>query len=78
MERFHWRLQSMQIYWNKIIFYVRKVFNSHRIGLECQYGRRVIVLKHQMNMAAVTSREGIHLQFRLFALDRRTCLGRAV
>ena len=35
------------------------------------------------NMAAVTScenplYEGIHLQFRLFTLARRTCLGRAV
>ena len=26
--------------------YIRKEFNSHRIGLEHQYGRRFIVLEH--------------------------------
>ena len=33
---------AMQIYWNK-----RKEFNSHRICLEHQHGRRLIVLEHQ-------------------------------
>ena len=42
-----------------------------------------VLLFWNTNMAAVTSCEnplceGIHLQFRLFALARRTCLGRAV
>ena len=27
--------------------YIRKEFNSHRIGLENQHGRRLIVLEHQ-------------------------------
>ena len=42
-----------------------------------------VLLFWNTNMAAVTPcenplYEGIHLQFRLFALARRTCLGRAV
>ena len=31
----------------KEIFYIRKEFNSHRIGLEHQHGRRFIVLENQ-------------------------------
>ena len=38
---------SMQIYGNKRNFYIRKEFNSHRIGLEHQHGRRFIVLENQ-------------------------------
>ena len=34
----------MQI-WDGV--YIRKEFNSHRIGLKHQYGRRFIVLEHQ-------------------------------
>ena len=37
----------MQIYGNKINFYIRKKSNSHRICLEHQYGRRFIVLEYQ-------------------------------
>ena len=38
---------SMQIYWNKESVCIRKEFNSHRIGLEHQHGRRFIFLGHQ-------------------------------
>ena len=38
---------SIQIYWNKRKFYIRKEFNSHRIGLVHQHDRRFIVLVHQ-------------------------------
>ena len=38
---------SMQIFWKKGSVYIRKEFNSHRIGLEYQHGRRFIVLEHQ-------------------------------
>ena len=38
---------SMQIYWRKESFQIRKEFNSHRIGLGPQHGRRFIVLEHQ-------------------------------
>ena len=38
---------SMLIYWKKRKFYIRKEFNSHRIVLVHQYGRRSIVLEHQ-------------------------------
>ena len=34
-------------YWKKESVYIRKEFNSHRIGLEHQHGRRFIVLEHQ-------------------------------
>ena len=37
----------MQIYWKKESFQIRKEFNSHRIGLGPQHGRRFIVLEHQ-------------------------------
>ena len=38
---------SMQIYWNKKSFCIRKKFNSHRICLGHQHGRCFIVLGHQ-------------------------------
>ena len=38
---------SMQIYWNKRSVCIRKEFNSQRIGLGHQHGRRFIVLGHQ-------------------------------
>ena len=40
---------SMQIYWNKrkLLHKEKKDFNSHRICLRVQNGRRFIVLKHQ-------------------------------
>ena len=34
---------SMLIYWNKKGFYIRKEFNSHRVVLVHQHGRRFIV-----------------------------------
>ena len=39
----------MQINWNKRKFYFlhKQKFNSQRIGLEHQHGRRFIVLEHQ-------------------------------
>ena len=40
-------MQIYQIYGNKESVYIRKEFNSHRIGLGHQHGRRFIVLGHQ-------------------------------
>ena len=45
----------MQIYWNKRSVCIRKEFNSQRIGLGHQHGRRFIVW--DTNMAVVTSCE---------------------
>ena len=45
----------MQIGWNKLkeIVYIIKGFNSHRIGLEYQHGRCLIVLEHQYGLRDV-------------------------
>ena len=40
-------MQIYQIYGNKESVYIRKEFNSHRIGLGHQHGRRFIVLERQ-------------------------------
>ena len=40
-------MQIYQIYGNKESVCIRKEFNSHRIGLGYQHGRRFIVLGHQ-------------------------------
>ena len=37
----------MQIFGTNESVYIRKEFNSHRIGLEPQHGPRFIVLEHQ-------------------------------
>ena len=37
----------MQIFGTNESVYIRKEFNSHRIRLEHQHGRRFIVLEHQ-------------------------------
>ena len=48
MERIHSRGQHLcKFMGTKEIFYIRKEFNSHRIGLEHQHGRRFIVLENQ-------------------------------
>ena len=48
IERFHWRGQHLcKFMWTKEIFCVSKEFNSHKICLEHQDGRRFIVLEHQ-------------------------------
>ena len=40
IERFHSRVQRLcKFIGTKEIAYIRKEFNSHRIGLEHQYGR---------------------------------------
>ena len=47
-ERFHSRgQQPCKFIGTKESFYIRKEFNSHRIGLGHQHGRRFIVLGHQ-------------------------------
>ena len=53
----------MQIYWNKLkqIVYIIKEFNSHRIGLEHQHGRRFIVLEHQYGRRNVMWKRSIDL-----------------
>ena len=39
---------AMQMYWNKRKWLqIKKKLNSHRIGLEHQHGRHIIVFKHQ-------------------------------
>ena len=48
IERFHSRgQQPCKFIVTKDSFYIRKEFNSHRIGLGHQHGRRFIVLGHQ-------------------------------
>ena len=48
IERFHSRgQQPCKFIGTKNSFYIRKEFNSHRIGLGHQHGRRFIVLGHQ-------------------------------
>ena len=47
-DRFHSRGQQLcKFIGTKESFYIRKEFNSHRIGLVHQNGRRFIVLVHQ-------------------------------
>ena len=49
MERFHSRgQQPCRFIGTKECFYIRKEFNSHRIGLGHQHGRRFIVVGHQL------------------------------
>ena len=45
----------------KDIVYVRKEFNSHRISLEDQHGRRFTVLEHQYGRREVTWKRSIEL-----------------
>ena len=45
----------------KDIVYVRKEFNSHRICLEHQHGRRFVVLEHQYGRRDVTRKRSIEL-----------------
>ena len=48
IERFHSRDQDLcKFIETKGRVYIRKEFNSLRIGLEHQHGRRFIVLEHQ-------------------------------
>ena len=48
IDRFHSRGQHLcKFIGTKESVYIRKEFNSHRIGLEHQHGRRFIVLEHQ-------------------------------
>ena len=48
IDRFHSRGQQLcKFIGTKENFYIRKEFNSHRIGLGHQHGRRFIVLVHQ-------------------------------
>ena len=48
IDRFHSRGQQLcKFIGTKESFYIRKEFNSHRIGLVHQNGRRFIVLVHQ-------------------------------
>ena len=58
IDRFHSRdQQPCKFIVTKESFYIRKEFNSHRIGFTLQHGRRFIVFA--LNMAAVTSRENL-------------------
>ena len=48
IERFHTRGTHLcKLIGTKENIYIRKEFNSHRIGLGHQHGRRFIVLGHQ-------------------------------
>ena len=69
---------SMQLYWDKKKnFYIRKEFNSHRIFLVHQHGRRFVVLEHQYRRRDVMWKRCIrlpeinHNSFRLKQLIRR-------
>ena len=59
----------MQIYWKKESIYIRKEFNSHRIGLAHQHGRRFIVLGHQYGRRDVMWKHSITLKPPLFGLN---------
>ena len=51
IERFHSRDQHLcKFIGTKESFYIRKEFNSHRIGLEHQYGCRDVMWKHSMTI----------------------------
>ena len=59
IKRFHSRGQNLcKFIVSKESVYIRKEFNSHKIGLEHQYGRRFIVWN--TNMAAVTPYETLY------------------
>ena len=51
----------MLIFGTKESFYIRKEFNSHRIVLVHQYGRRSIVLEHQYGRRDVMWKHSIDL-----------------
>ena len=54
MECFHSRGQYLcKFIGTKEIVWIRKEFNSHKIGLEHQHGRRFIVLGHQYGLCDV-------------------------
>ena len=58
LECFHSRGQHLRKFIEtKESVCIRKQFNSHRIGLGHEHGRRFIVLIWDTNMAAVTSCE---------------------
>ena len=53
IERFRSRGQQLcKFIGTKESFSYKKCFNSHRIGLGHQYGRRFIVLGHQNNVTS--------------------------
>ena len=47
IERFYSSGQLYKFIGTKGSVYIRKEFNSHRICLELQHGRRFIILEHQ-------------------------------
>ena len=47
IERFHSLIYANLLKRKKALIYIRIEFKYHRIGLECQHGRRFIVLEHQ-------------------------------
>ena len=53
-------LTSMQIFGTKGSVCIRKEFNSHRIGLGHQHGRRFIVLRHQYGRRDVMWKHSIN------------------
>ena len=54
MESFHLCDQHLcKSIGTKESIYIRKEFNSHRIGLEQHHGRRFIVLEHQYGLRDV-------------------------
>ena len=67
IERFHSRCQHLcKCIGTKGIVYIWKEFNSHRICLEHQHGRRFIVLKHQYG------RRRRHVKTLYWAIGRAT------
>ena len=51
---------SMLIHWNKRSFYIRKEFNSDRVVLVHQHGRRFIALEHQYGGGDVIWKRSLH------------------
>ena len=56
-----WRT-STPIYWKKESVYIRKEFNSHKIGLEHQHGRRFFFLEQQYGRRDVMWKRKIKLR----------------
>ena len=64
IERFHSRVQHLcKFIGRKESFYIRKEFNSHRIGLRHQHGHHFIVLEHQYGRRDVMRKRSTELRW---------------
>jgi hypothetical protein len=75
IERFHSRgQQPCKFIGTKESDYIRKEFNSHRIGLVHQHARRFIVLEHQYGCRDVMYKHKIKRDIYAFLYSRDTKL----